>query len=722
MAEADSAPAAGAGPAGPDRAGPSTGLDADSLSRRLPPREDVREMLHGREIADPYRWLEDTNAEATRAWITSENTVTEAWLAQVPARDEIRRRLGELWDHPRASPPFGRGDRWFQLRNSGLQNQDVLYVMDSPEAEGRVLLDPNELSDDGTVALSDLAVTDDGARLIYATSEGGSDWMTYRVRDVESGQDLEDRVEWAKYSAVAPLKDASGFLYGAVDPPQAGAELLAAAEAHTIRLHRLGTPQSEDVVIMAAPDEPEWLFGAQVSDDGRYAVIETTRGTAPETRLSVLDLSEPAAELVPLVDTFAAKTTYVTNLDGTFVLLTDSGAERGRLVAVELQDPDPGRWRELVPESMALLAGARRCGEHLVLYHLADARARLSVHGLDGHHVDEIALPGLCSLMGGGVNGRPDSALVHFGAVSFTDPGSLWEHDLDAGTTRQIGATSLPLDTSGWVSEQVFVPADDGTALPVFLTHRADVIPDGDTPVLLYGYGGFDISLTPMFSSSWATFVDRGGMLAVAVLRGGGEYGRSWHRAGIHEHKQRVFDDFCDCARWLAESGWTVPARIAIEGASNGGLLVGACLTQHPELFGAAVADVGVLDMLRFHLFTIGWAWKSDYGDPEDPAGFSVLAAYSPLHNVSSEQRYPPTLITTGDHDDRVVPGHSFKFAATLLAAAHDRAERGETPAAVLLRTETSAGHGHGMPTSKAIAKATDVLAFLEATVGSSAG
>ncbi|HET9075002.1 MAG TPA: prolyl oligopeptidase family serine peptidase, partial [Solirubrobacteraceae bacterium] len=606
----------------------------------------------------------------------------------------------------------------FQLRNTGLQNQDVLYVMDGPMAEGRVLLDPNELSEDGTVALSDLAVTDDGELLIYATSEGGSDWMTYRVREVSSGKDRADRVEWAKYSAVAPLKDASGFLYGAVDPPEAGAELLAAAEAHSIRLHRLGTPQSEDRIIMAAPEQPEWMFSARVSDDGRYAVIETTRGTAPETRLHVLDLAAPDATPVPLIDTFAAKTTYVTNLDSVFLLLTDAEAERGRLIAVDLEDPVPEHWRELIPESMALLAGARRCGDALVLHHLADASARLSVHGLDGHPVGEIALPGLCSLMGEGVHGRPSSSLVHFATVSFIDPGSLWEHDLATGATRQIGATPLPLDTSAWVSEQVFIPADDGTALPLFLTRRGDVVPDGDTPVLLYGYGGFDISLTPMFSPSWATFVDRGGMLAVAVLRGGGEYGRSWHRAGIHARKQRVFDDFRDCARWLVDSGWTAAKRIAIMGASNGGLLVGACLTQHPELFGAAVADVGVLDMLRFHRFTIGWAWKSDYGDPEDPEGFAVLAAYSPLHNVSAQRRYPPTLITTGDHDDRVVPGHSFKFAATMLAAAHARAERGQTPAPVLLRTATSAGHGHGMPTSKAIAKATDVLAFLTATVG----
>jgi prolyl oligopeptidase len=679
-------------------------------------RVDQVDDFHGELVPDPYRWLEDTNAPETRAWIDAENELTEAWLSEVDQREEIRRRLSELWDYPRVTAPFQRGGRWFQLRNSGLQNQNVLYVMDSPQDEGRVLLDPNELSADGTVAMTSFDVTEDGDLLAYATSSGGSDWMVWRVREVASGEDRADLVEWSKYSGASWLKDGSGFFYGTVDEPAAGAEYLEAAQAHKVRFHRLGTDQAEDVIVFESPKEPEWISQAAVSDDGRFVVISTTKGSAPETQLRVIDREDPARGAHPLVADFSSKAGYVTNAGSTFYLLTDDGAERQRIVAVALDDPRREHWREVVAESDAMLLAARLCGGRLVCHYLKDACSQLSVFDLGGARVGEIPVPEISSLLPGhdpaGFEGSIDSVTLHFVVTSFTDSGSVWNHDLDSGETRRIRPPAARIDPDGFVSEEVFVTADDGARIPLFLTRRRDVEPTGDVPVLLYGYGGFDVPLTPEFSISRAVFIERGGMFAMAVLRGGGEYGRSWQQAGKLAHKQRVFDDFCDCARWLASSGWSRSQRIAINGGSNGGLLVGACVTQHPELFGAAVADVGVMDMLRFHRFTIGWAWKSDFGDPDDPEQYPWVRAYSPLHNVHAGRRYPPILLTTGDHDDRVIPGHTFKFAATLQAAA------GDESAPVLVRTETSAGHGAGLPTSKAIAVATDTLSFIERTIG----
>ncbi len=681
--------------------------------------------FHGEVVADPYRWLEDTNDSETKAWIEAENELAEEWLSQVKARREIGRRLSELWDYPRFKAPFERGRRWFQLRNSGLQNQDVLYVMENAEDEGRVLLDPNELSPDGTVAVPWFDVTEDGALLVYATSGAGSDWMTWHVREVATGRDRPDVVEWSKYSRASWLKDGSGFYYGAVDPPTPGAEYLEAAPPQKLAFHRLGTQQSEDEIVFEAPQEPEWTSKAVVSEDGRFAVISISEGTAPEAQLRVLDREDPGSGLRPLVTDFFSKASYVTNVGSTFYLLTDDGAERQRIVAVDLENPGREQWREVIPESTALLRAARHCDGLLVCHYLKDACSTLAVFGFDGSHVRDVPISEVSSLVAeydeAGFEGRPDSSKLHFVVTSFTDSGSLWEHDLESGKTRRVRPPAARVDPQALVSEQVFVTADDGASIPLFLTRRRDLNPNGDVPVLLYGYGGFDISMTPQFSVSWAAFVERGGLFAMAVLRGGGEYGRSWHRAGMLSNKQRVFDDFCDCARWLAASGWSQPGRIAINGASNGGLLVGACITQHPELFGAAVADVGVFDMLRFHRFTIGWAWKSDFGDPDDPEQYRWLRSYSPLHNVRPGRRYPPILLTTGDHDDRVIPGHSFKFAATLQAAADTDDASAGPPAPVLLRTETSAGHGHGLPTRKAIAKATDVLAFIEGTVADTA-
>jgi prolyl oligopeptidase len=687
----------------------------------LPPvpvarRGDQVDDHHGELVPDPYRWLEDTDDPETRLWTEAQNNRTEAFLAAVPSREALRERLTELWDYPRAGVPFERGGHWFQHRNSGLQDQSVLYAMASPEDEGHVLLDPNPLSNDGTVSVTGVAVSDDGSLLAYATSEAGSDWMVWQVRETGSGNNRADRVEWCKFGLAAWRRDGSGFYYSATDKPQAGGEYTERVGLLRVFFHLLGTSQADDLLVFEAPDEPEWLPHASVSEDGRFVVITITRGTAPEPRILVLDLDHPERGPMPLVDGFECRASVVGNLGPTFFLVTDDQAERQRLVAVDLDCPGRAGWREVLPESADLLLAASNCGGRLVCHYLADACSRLAVFELDGAHVRDLELPPVSSLRPSPdgetacVTGRASSDLFHYELTSFTDAGSLWSHNVVTGETRLLRRAAAPLDVDELVTEQVFVTADDGARVPLFLTRRRALAPSGDVPVLLVGYGGFNVPITPEFSRSDIVFVERGGMLAVAVLRGGGEYGRSWHDAGRLAHKQRVFDDFCDCARWLVSSGWSSPQRIAINGGSNGGLLVGACLNQHPELFGAAVPEVGVMDMLRFHKFTIGWAWKSDFGDPDDPEQYPWARAYSPLHNVRADVRYPPTLITTGDHDDRVVPGHSFKFAATLQAAQAD--------SVVLIRIETSAGHGFGKPTSKAINERADVLAFLEGALG----
>jgi prolyl oligopeptidase len=676
-------------------------------------RGEQFDELHGELVADPYRWLEDANDPETRTWVQAQNEVTEAFLAMVPSRPAVRARLAQLWDYPRWDVPFPAGGRWFQRRNSGLQDQAVLYVMASPEDEGQVLLDPNLLSADGTVALGGLAVSDDGALLAYSTSDAGSDWMTWHVRQVATKTDRPDRVEWCRYGDAAWRKDGSGFYYHATERPPQGAELTSPVGLVRVWFHALGTGQADDVVVFEAADDPELLPHAAVSEDGRFLVISVSRGTAPESDLIVLDHEDPGRGFQTLVGGLWCRAEAVTNVGATFYVVTDAEADRQRLVAIELGRPEREHWREIVAQRDAPLMGARNCGGRLVCHHLEDACSRLSVVELDGTPVGDLSLPAIVSLDCRydevGVEGRADSNLALFGLQSFVDAGSLWSHDVSSGETRQLRGPAAPVEPGLMVSEQVFVTADDGERVPLFLTRRRDVSATGDVPVLLIGYGGFNVPMTPYFQSANALWVERGGLLAVAVLRGGGEYGRAWHDAGRLAHKQRVFDDFCDCARWLASSGWSRPGRIAINGASNGGLLVGACLTQHPELFGAAVPEVGVMDMLRFHKFTIGWAWKSDFGDPDDPEQYRWVRAYSPLHNIRPGTRYPPTLITTGDHDDRVVPGHSLKFAAALQAAQGAGAEN-----PVLVRVETAAGHGAGKPTSKAIAERADMLSFLD--------
>jgi len=670
--------------------------------------ESVVDDWHGESVADPYRWLEDTESAETRAWITAENAVTSAYLESLPGREAIRQRLAEVWDVTRWGTPYQHGGRWFFTRHDGGANQPVLRVAESADDEGRVLLDLNPLSDDGTVSLSAWNVSDDGTRVAYATSSAGSDWMTWRVRDVASGKDLDDLVEWSKFSMASWLPDASGFFYGAFDPPVAGKEYLDSTDGLRLQLHLLGTAQSEDELVYADPD-PQWEPDTWTLDHGRWLIIWMHRGTDPDTITRVLDLHDRAAGIRPLLPTPDANARVVGNDGSTFFVLTDADAPLRRVVAVDLDHPEPQHWREVIPEGPDSLQDVVLAGGRLVAHVLRDASSALQIWSTAGEHLADAELPGYLSITD--LSGTDESATVHAGATSFTDPTSVWACDVTTGATRRVHDSELPIDASSIVVSRASAPSADGTPVPLFLVHRRDIEPTAAVPTLLYGYGGFDIPITPSFSPAWLVWVERGGLLAVANLRGGGEYGKAWHDAGRRANKQNVFDDFAGCARWLVDSGWTGPGQIVINGGSNGGLLVGAVLTQHPELIGAAVPEVGVMDMLRFATFTIGWAWTGDFGDPADPEEYRWVRAYSPLHAIRPGTAYPPTLVMTGDHDDRVVPGHSFKFAAAL-----QDAQAGGAPA--LIRIETSAGHGLGTPVSKLIEARADMLAFCESAVG----
>jgi prolyl oligopeptidase len=668
------------------------------------PSSDQVDDYHGSRIADPYRPLEDSDAPETRAWIAAQNALTERVLGEIPARRDIRERLGQVWDYPRAGAPWRRGDRWFQMRNTGLQDQDVLWVAGEPAAEGKPLIDPNPWNVDGTTALSAVEVSEDGRRVVYATSDAGSDWRTWRVREVASGEDLPDRIDWSKFASAAWTDDGAGFFYGRYPQPPADAAYDAPNLEMELRYHRLGTPQEDDLVILARPDEPEWGYEPAVTDEGRLLTIVVWRGTDPENRLYVADLGGgiEGIEVRPLIDDPDASYMPIAGIDGTLYIHTDHEAPNGRIVALDVAS---GERREIVQEGADALEMAKIVGGRLALVYLHDASHRLTLHELDGSFVVEAELPGLGTIAG--LSGRREDPDLYCTFETFASPASVLAVRMADGTVTSADGRDLPWAPGDYLTEQVFAESADGTRIPLFLTHRRDVTPSGEVPTLLYGYGGFQIAIGPMFKPEWLAWMERGGLLAVASLRGGAEYGKAWHDAGRLDNKQNVFDDFAASARWLAASGWTDAAHLGILGRSNGGLLVGASVTQHPELFGAAVAEVGVMDMLRFHRFTIGWGWTSDYGSADDPDGFRTLIAYSPLHNIRPGTAYPPTMVTTGDHDDRVVPGHSFKFAAAIQAA-----QAGDAP--IVARIDTDAGHGVGKPVHKLMDERADVIAFLE--------
>lgn len=671
-------------------------------------KADVVDDYHGTRVADPYRWLEDTNSAETAAWVAAQNEVTAGYLESIPERAAIRKRLTELWDYPKYGAPFKEGGKYFFFKNDGLQNQSVLYIQDALDAEPRVLLDPNTLSEDGTVALTTIRVTDDGRYLGYGTAASGSDWQEFHVREIATGKDLPDRIRWVKFSGLSWTKDGKGFFYSRYPEPRDGDELLAANRDQKLYYHVLGTPQSEDRLVYERPDQPEWGINGSVTRDGRYLILYLSHGTDPRNRVYYIDLKDPeqpdlSGDVVKLLDDFDASYNVIGNDGPVFYVLTDKNAPKQRIVAIDLRDPAPSKWRTIVPESDDVLQTARIIGGRLVTLYLKDASSRIRFFALDGKPEGELPLPGIGSASA--ISGRPDETEMFYGFTSFLYPTTIFRYDLATGENTVFRAPEVDFDPSRYETKQVFYTSKDGTRVPMFITHRKDLNLDGTNPTYLYGYGGFNISLTPSFSVTNLVWLEMGGVYAVPNLRGGGEYGEEWHRAGTKERKQNVFDDFIAAAEYLIREGYTAPERLAIGGGSNGGLLVGAAMTQRPELFAVAHPAVGVMDMLRFHKFTIGWAWTSDYGSSDDPEGFRYLYAYSPLHNLKPGVCYPATMVTTADHDDRVVPGHSFKFAAALQAA-----QGCDKP--TLIRVETKAGHGAGKPTSKQIEEAADVLAF----------
>ncbi|HEX7118657.1 MAG TPA: prolyl oligopeptidase family serine peptidase [Longimicrobiales bacterium] len=694
---------------------------------------DVVDDYHGTKVADPYRWLEDTNAAETAAWVEAQNEVTSRYLERIPEREAIRARLTELWNYPKYGTPFRDGGRIFHFKNDGLQNQAVLYVQESLDAEPRVLLDPNTLSADGTVALTTLDVSDDGRWLGYGTAAAGSDWQEFHVRDIRTGRDLPDRIRWVKFSGLAWTKDGNGFFYSRYDEPKEGEALLAANRNQKLYYHRVGTPQSEDRLVYARADRPEWGFFAEVTDDGRYVLIYVSHGTDPRNRLYYVDLKDPAAPdlsapVVPLLDDFDASYAVIgvaeagaVGTDGAdaadgaarspvFYVMTNKDAPRQRIVAIDPSDPAPSRWRTIVPEGENVIQGARIIGGRLVVEYLEDASSRVRFFSLAGEPLGELPLPGIGSV--GSISGRPEDTEMFYSFTSFLYPTTIFRYDLDTGENTVFRAPEIAgFDADRYETKQVFFASKDGTRVPMFITHRKDIALDGSNPAYLYGYGGFNISMTPSFSVANLVWLEMGGIYAMPNLRGGGEYGEEWHQAGTKERKQNVFDDFIAAAEYLIREGYTSPSKLAIGGGSNGGLLVGAAMTQRPDLFAVAHPAVGVMDMLRFHKFTIGWAWVSDYGSADDPEMFPYLYAYSPYHNLKPGTCYPATMVTTADHDDRVVPGHSFKFAARL-----QEVQSCDRP--TLIRIETRAGHGAGKPTSKQIEEAADVLAFRVRNLG----
>lgn len=665
----------------------------------------VSDSYFGTRVADPYRWLEDDNSEETKAWVKAQNEVTFSYLRQLPKRDELRARLEKAWNYERVGVPFEEGGRWFYSRNSGLQNQSVLYVTEYLDAEGRILLDPNTLSEDGTTSLTETAPSPDGNLLVYGLSKAGSDWQEFRIKDIGTGQDLTDVLEWIKFSGASWAKDSSGFYYSRYPQPKEGAALTEANKNQKVYFHKLGTPQSEDRLVYERPDQPDWGLHAYVTDDGRYLTFTVTEGTDPKKRIFYQDLSQPGSQVVELLNDFDASYGFIDNVGSVFYFRTDLEAPRYRVIAIDVTRPEREHWKEILPQTEDKLDGVSCVGGQLLCEYLKDARSDMRAYDLDGKLVRQIQLPGIGTT--GGFGGRRDDPVTFYHFTSFTTPGVIYRYDVASGESTLYRQPKVDFDGSAYETKQVFATSKDGTRVPMFLVYKKGLKLDGTNATLLYGYGGFNISLTPGFSISRAVWLEMGGVYAMANLRGGGEYGADWHRAGTKLTKQNVFDDFIACAEWLQKEGYTSPEKLAIMGGSNGGLLVGACMTQRPELYGAALPAVGVMDMLRFHQFTIGWAWKSDYGSSEKEDEFKALHAYSPLHNLKPGTRYPATLVTTADHDDRVVPAHSFKFAARLQAC---QAKDGPP---VLIRIETSAGHGAGTALKKVIEETADEWAFL---------
>jgi prolyl oligopeptidase len=691
--------------------------EAQRLQYPTSKKGDVVDDYHGTSIADPYRWMEDLADADTKAWIGAQNAVTSAYLETLPQRETLRKRITELWDYPKVSLPFREGGRIFYRKNSGLQKQSVLYMRRSLSAAPRVVLDPNKLFPDGSTALFGSAPSPDGKLIVYSLSEGGADWQTLRVRDLTTLKDLSDAVRWVRFSGVEWTNDGKGFFYSRYPEPPKGKKLEAALAGHALYYHRIGTPQSQDKLIYERKDLPTWIMFGEVSEDGKYLVIFFSRGADPRNRLYVKLLGDPLepninAPVKPLVEDDDAEYTYFGNAGTTFYVRTDKGAPNRNVIALDVRDPAAEKWRTIVPESKNAIENMSMTGGRIAIQYLVDVKSEVKLFDLNGRETETIALPGVGSVFG--LSGRFDTPELFYSYASPLYPTTVFRYDRTTRRSTPFEAAATKFNADGYETKQLWATSKDGTRIPYFVTARKDLPLDRRNPTLLYGYGGFSISQTPSYRPDVPAWLELGGVYVTANMRGGGEYGEEWHKAGMLEKKQNVFDDFIAVAEALVREGYTSPEHLAIRGGSNGGLLVGAATTQRPELFAVALPAVGVLDMLRYDKFTGGALWVSEYGSPSDADAFKYLRAYSPLHNVRAGVCYPATLVTTADHDDRVVPSHSYKYTAVM-----QEAQACEKP--ILLRVETKTSHGY-RPTDKQIAELADQWAFTVANTGMKVG
>ena len=674
-----------------------------------PLRGDQVDDFHGTKVADPYRWMEDTESPGTKAWIDAENKLTNAYLATIPQREAIRNRLTEIWNYERFSSPSKITDNFYiYTKNDGLQNQSVLYRASSIDDPGTVFFDPNKLSADGTAALGGSSFTDDGKLWAYSVAIAGSDRSEWKVMDVATGKLLPDTLAPNRYGGFSWLSDNSGFFYSSYAPVEKGQELKTTTYFQKLYFHKLGTPQSEDYVVYERPDNKEYFVGGGVSEDGNWLIITVGKGTERMNMVYFKNLTMSKAPIMPLVTDLKNSYSFIGNDEGTFYFRTDRDAPRGKVVKVNALRPQPN-FEDVIPESADTLNGVQFINNQFVLNYMKDAATRIKIFETSGKWVRDVELPGIGSA--GGFGGKRADSETFYSYSSYNAPPTIYRYDMKTGKSTMFRQAKVKFDPTAYEVKQVFYTSKDGTKVPMFITHKKGIKLDGSNPTILYGYGGFNIASTPGFSVSRIAWMEMGGVYAVACIRGGSEYGKDWWKGGSRLNKQNTFDDFAWAGKWLIANDYTSTKKLAIQGGSNGGLLVGAVLNQHPELFGAALPAVGVMDMLRFTKFTIGWAWTSDYGSPEDPADFKVMYAYSPYHNAKPGTKYPATLVTTADHDDRVFPAHSFKYAAAMQAA-----QAGDAP--ILIRIETKAGHGAGKPTSKQIEEAADIYGFLFKNLG----
>lgn len=661
---------------------------------------------HGTEISDPFRWLEDDvrESDAVKNWVDAQNEVTFAYLASIPERELIAKRMRELWDYERFSLPKKAGDRYFYRYNNGLQNQDVIRTQTSLDGAAELLIDPNTWSDDGTVALAGYWPSKDGSHIAYTIQDGGSDWREARVMNVDTGEVLDDHLEWLKFTGLSWAADGSGFYYSRYPATSAADKYQSLNKNMTVYFHRLGTSQDADEVIYTRPDYPDWGPRAFVTDDGEHLVITISVGTDDRYSIVHQDLTDPESEPVMIIEGFDYDYSLIGNIGDELYFRTNNGAPKNRLIAIDVNNPQPENWREVIAEAEDVLDGISLVGGRIIAGYMQDAWSVVKIFELDGSEAGVVDLPGIGTAYG--FDGKVDDPETFFGYTSFNTPDTISRLDVSTGEVEVFKQPDVAFNPDDYQVEQVFYESKDGTRVPMFISHRKDVVPDGNRPTMLYGYGGFNISIQPSFSTTRLAWMEMGGIYSVANLRGGGEYGEEWHQAGTKLNKQNVFDDFIAAGEYLIENNYTNSDKLAIFGGSNGGLLVGAVTNQRPELFGAAIPAVGVMDMLRFHRFTAGRFWTDDYGSADNPEEFEALRAYSPYHNITEGTEYPAILVTTADTDDRVVPGHSFKYAAAM-----QRAQGGDAP--VLIRIETRAGHGAGVPTEKVIEDYADRWAFL---------